>query len=261
MNHNFPQIAIGPDSTSATTKPIDQILVNHRPATISLLSNTEVAASPLLPSLVPLINAAFGSQGRADRGKELFPPSRNRLQSPEHFLENIGPDAFTIVISQSSPPDSSSTFKTHENNEHQSPRAIATASARLFIGVSSTTFTPADSPFTRSLPAVPLAPNIQQWELKLMAVDPALQRQGLAGILLIHVTAEVRRRAALIEAERKKNGGEGEAEVRMILTTIKEINFEWYEKRGFRWTAEKKVEKGVMGSRDGFTVVEMGKAL
>lgn len=94
-----------------------------------------------------------------------------------------------------------------------------------------------------------------------MAVDPTLQRQGLASILLSRITAEIKSRAAIIEMERKKKGGEGEAEVRMILTTMKEINFEWYERRGFHWTGEKKAEKGFLGSRDGFTIVEMEKLL
>ncbi|KAL9109464.1 MAG: hypothetical protein Q9187_008160 [Circinaria calcarea] len=186
---------------------------------------------------------------------------RRHEEEKVHVEQWESPDTFTVIINQSLPPDSTSAVHTQNDNQQKSNRAIATATARLFKGISSTTFTPANSPFTRSMPAVPLAPNIQQWELKLMAVDPALQRQGLADILLTHVTAEIKRRAAILEAERKRNGGEGEAEVRMILTTIKEIKFAYYEKRGFHWTGERKVKKGILGSRNGFTVVEMEKIL
>ena len=105
--------------------------------------------------------------------------------------------------------------------------------------------------------------DIRTWELKLMAVDPRFQRQGIADYLLASALNEIRRREREDPPARLREDGtvdDGVSrgsgyKVRLLFSTIKEINFPFYTKKGYKWVQDIPVEKGVLGSRDGFTVV------
>ena len=127
-----------------------------------------------------------------------------------------------------------------------------------------------DERFTMFLtyPDVPIRDDdagveIRTWMLKLMAVDLRFQRQGVADYLLESVLAEIwrREREEPVVRLREDGGaddgvvGKGGYRIRLLFSTIKEINFSFYTKKGYRWVQDIPVEKGVLGSRDGFTVV------
>ena len=244
-----------------------QIYVNGRPADVSLLSKSALATFPLLPSLVPLINNAF-RKSHIGVGYEYLPASVNRLRHTEHLLDTIGPDNFIIIVTQSQP-RSGKAEHDHSQIDPDTSKVLGTVSAGPFKTTRGIHADDSNDLFTRAPPSEPLPPNLQQWELKLMVVDPSIQKQGLASKLLELVTEEVRRRAEGVAMERRRGRGgasmdgekeEGE-EVQLIFSTLKEVNYEFYLKRGFVCTLEKKVEPGVMGSRDGFWIVEMMKRI
>jgi len=183
------------------------------------------------------MNAAYRAS-HVNGPLEYLPASVVRLKSDTQLLDEIGPDAFTILISS-------------EIKNPAGLKVYGSASAKPFTGLAAAEhIDEVVRTFKRAAPVEPLDPNIERWELMLMAVDVSLQKQGIAGKLMGMVEDEIRRRSC----------GKGR-EVHIILSTMKERNFEYYRKKGFVLTAEKKFEKGVFGSRDGFTLVEMMKKL
>ncbi|MCJ1244705.1 hypothetical protein MMC30_001904 [Trapelia coarctata] len=219
-------------SPLATREPIN---VDGQPTVISILSTAELAASPFLPLLPPVMNTAY--RASHVRGPvEYLPLSVVRLRTDTQILDEIGPEAFTVLVSTAA-------------GNPDGPKVYASASAKLFTGLAAPETTDeVVRTFKRTALVEPLDPDIEQWELLLMAVDVSLQGQGIAGKLLGMVEDEIRRRTS----------GKGR-EVHIILSTLKERNFEYYVKKGFVWTAEKKFKKGQYGSQDGFTLVEMMK--
>ena len=120
-----------------------------------------------------------------------------------------------------------------------------------------------------------------------MAAHPSLQGRGLASTLLGRVFEEIRTRAAAAAAaspppsvprptltkghqkriycteislgndEGEVGKGKGKGKVMLMLSTMLELNESYHLKRGFVSTAVRRFEKGTVGSRDGFGVVEM----
>ncbi|KAG8981580.1 hypothetical protein FRB93_008534 [Tulasnella sp. JGI-2019a] len=111
--------------------------------------------------------------------------------------------------------------------------------------------------------------NQDVWELKMLVVDPTLQKQGLASLLMNLVEAEVVRRTAekrsqlstmqdvvdiMLNSKRateQPNGPVVGKKVILTLDTCREINEAYYVRRGFVTTEVKPQRKGVFGrSRD-----------
>jgi hypothetical protein len=69
------------------------------------------------------------------------------------------------------------------------------------------------------------------------------------------VEAEVKRRFLVTRAKT----GPQDLGLIMLLTTVKEINWEFYMRRGYRADYETFHGPGWLGSEDGFTVVHMSK--
>ena len=130
--------------------------------------------------------------------------------------------------------------------------------------------------------------DLPKWEILVTVVDPALQGRGLAGKLMDITVAEIRRRVK--EQENSSNAGAGvpngapgdsetvedntgvrnsdphhqaeqQGQIWLLLSTMQELNEKYYAKRGWVTTASRQFEKGTMGSRDGFGVVEMRKVV
>lgn len=55
----------------------------------------------------------------------------------------------------------------------------------------------------------------------------------------------------------EKEGRRGKGEVLLMLSSLQELNENYYKKRGWETSGVRRFEKGTMGSRDGFGVVEM----
>ena len=218
-------------SSTCKVNTLGTLLVNGQPTRTLLVSASELAASPLLHPLEPLINSAFFASHHKD-DHEYIPSSVPRLQNKTQILDELGPDAFTFIVTTLL--DSEGGFQVY-----------ATASAKPYTGEVVANLPDTNRRFKRAAKTEPLDTNVEQWEAILMAVHTPITRQGLATKLLSMLEHEVT----------KRTHGNGK-EVHMILTTLKEINLEFYTKRGYILTAEKRIESGTCGNRDGFSIAE-----
>ncbi|KAK5165689.1 uncharacterized protein LTR77_008611 [Saxophila tyrrhenica] len=210
-------------------------LINNRPTTVTLFSTTQLAASPLVPSLIQLIIQAFRNQKESNGFKNI---PRDRLQYDNQLFDELGstPGTFTYVISYTG-----------------TETAIATASAKRYIGTSAI-LEPAPNDQANTFKRFGLVDDdTEAWELSTLAVDPQLRRQGLAGHLMRMREAEVKRRF-VVGMEKG-----GKAKLRMLLTTIKEVSGAFHLGRGFKVDYEVRYPEGHMGAPSGFTVVHMSK--
>ena len=210
-------------------------LVHNKPTTVTLYASRDLAAAGLIPGLHDLINDAFaGSHSRSGAMSAKEP----RLQSHGQLVQELsGPGMFTYVITYTG-----------------TDTAIGVASAKRYKSISSP---PAElgiqkRAFTRIGAS---EPNTLGFELSSMAVSPSLQRQGLAGFLMTLVEEEVKRRFLITRAET----GPPDLGLVMLLTTIKQINAEFYTRRGYSLDYETVHEAGFLGSENGFSVAHMSK--
>lgn len=225
--------------------------VHNRPVETHLFSNAQLAQFPLLPQLVSVINRAYGA-GHVSGPKEYFPPNKLRLKSSQELVEDLGPDCFTFIVTQSMVEET----ETGSPNPSKHPtlrRVLGTASGRPFTRPR-VVMNVEPAPVSPWVPKIALQklddPDIVQWELKLMGVDPGLQKQGLASYMIDLVIGEIKQR---VVGEKR--------EVWMVFTTMKELNGPYYSKRGFLSVSETVIQPGHMGSRDGFTILELAKRI
>ena len=211
-------------------------LVNSKPTTVTLYASRDLEAAGLIPGLHDLINVAFATSHNRSGS---MPADSLRLQSHRQLvLELSGPGTFTYVITY-----------TGTNT------VIGVASAKRYKSTASRQAPRMEVPkstFTRTGAS---EPNTEGFELSSMAVSPSLQRQGLAALLMQLVEAEVTRRFLIARAET----GPPDLGLVMLLTTVKEINWEFYKRRGYSDDYETVHGPGWLGSESGFTVVHMSK--
>ncbi|MCJ1379280.1 hypothetical protein MMC17_002381 [Xylographa soralifera] len=223
------------DSSTVNNITYAPVSINGSRTTTSLLTTPQLEASTFLTLLELLINKAF-SHSIVTGPKDLAPTSFRRLQSSTQMINEVGPEAFIFVVH--TPIDT-----------EEEVRVFATASAKRRTGKTFDSEIELVSQF-KMLQSLDVGLNVEQWELMLMAVDPTVQKQGLAGNIIGLVEEEIRRRTA----------GTGK-EVQIVLTTAKEYNEKFYSRRGYIATGEIKIEAGTAGSVKGFTVLEMMKKL
>ena len=209
-------------------------LVHDKPTTVTLYASRDLEAAGLIPGLHDLINEAFAASHNRSGSMSA---GALRLQSHRQLvLELSGPGTFTYVITYTG-----------------TSTVIGVASAKRYKGTAQAApISVQKSAFTRTGAS---EPNTEGFELSSMAVSPSLQRQGLAGLLMKLVEEEVKRRFLITRAE---TGPPGLGLV-MLLTTVKEINEEFYRRRGYRADYETFHGPGFLGSENGFTVVHMSK--
>jgi GNAT superfamily N-acetyltransferase len=211
-------------------------LVHSRATTVTLYASRDLKPAGLVPRLHDLINTAFGASHNVSG---CFPAESKRLNSPNQLVQELsGRGIFTYVVTYTG-----------------TKTVIGVASAKRYKDT--VTLKPASSDdqksaFTRS---GVFGPHSEGWELSLMAVDPSLQRQGLAGLLMNLVESEVKRRFVIDRAER----GLPDLKLVMLLTTVKEINWNFYVRRGYQLDYETSYGPGWLESETGFTVVHMSK--
>lgn len=211
-------------------------IINNTATTITLHASHNLQPAGLIPPIHDLMNAAF-STAQAHSG--IMPHETLRLQSHSQLIQELsGKDTFTYVITYTG-----------------TRTVIGVASAKRYHAKPSPKPPSIDDPESAYVRTGPSQPNTEGWELSSMAVDPSLQRQGLAGLLMELVEAEVKRRFMLARAER----GMPDLGLVMLLSTIKDINWDFYVRRKYRPDYETFQGPGWDGSFNGFTVVHMSK--
>ena len=256
--------------------------LSSHPFTTITLSTPQLSNSPHLPTLCTLINLAFDHAHRTGHRTLLL--KETRLRSPTQLPEQLGPAGFCILAFAAS--DTA-------NFDEKHGKLIATASAKPYAPSSKE---PAEAGSlvseinklfkrTRGVegkPPKPIFPELASslfpeenekepeeglptWEIMAMGVDPALQGRGIASLMLEFTIEEVRRRVG--EERRgkgKKEGKEDEVskkewkgKIKILLSTMKELNEGYHQRKGWRTTAERRFEAGVGGSEEGFGIVDM----
>lgn len=109
--------------------------------------------------------------------------------------------------------------------------------------------------------------GLPKWEILVTVVDVKLQGRGLAQQLMDITIGEIRRRVAAQQRGTAREGDKIEesegsrGQILLLLSTMQELNEGYYAKRGWTTTGLRRFEKGTMGSRDGFGVVEMMRVI
>ena len=92
---------------------------------------------------------------------------------------------------------------------------------------------------------------MEKFELVAVAVDPSLQRSGLASRLCGEVETELKEKA------RK----DGKKRVGLMIRAGKEKTEIYWTKKGFRFVSEMKFPVGDLGSKTGFSILDMERVL
>ena len=261
------------------------------PSSTSMKTNTStlppaiLAQSPHLPSVVKLLNYAY-DQSHMKSG--LLPPDpTTRLQSQTQLSHELEPDGFTILMFSSEISQDEDVEGLMTNRE-DGATLIATVSAKPYAltqlnedqlrAKTHLLFKRPPSNHNGSNASMDERRDKEddgwpKWEILAMAVHPTLQGRGLASRLLEQVIAEIKSRASasLPRHRHDQSGVDGanqaenlddegkvaKGKVMLMLSTMLEINEAYYLKRGFISTDVRKFGPGTMGSRCGFSAVEM----
>ena len=261
----------------------------HLPALVSLINysfDTAHNKDPLALSLLPPGRARLDTYEQL--GKEVGPDGFIivMLQQQPTLQEN------ELDRASSQTPESQVLFRSPNGQ-----RVIGTASARphTITKEGKGIVNPTISLFKRSSLAPDSAQTndddgIPQWEILASAVDPTLQGRGLGTQLMNLTIDEIKRRCgsglrdpsvAASEASQSRNqeasgtildrgettpdginglGAKKEnKEVILLLSTMQQLNEQYYTMRGWTATQTKHFPPGTRGSQDGFSIVEMCK--
>ena len=220
-----------------------------------LIEAADLPNHPLKQAIHDLVNCAFSAAH-----PPWLPASMIRLRQPDSMERDLGPNAFTYVL----------TVPTDPPLPAPNLRVLASVSARAYAPKDPATmddiarrFLPRSDPRRR----LPDGAHEAAWEMKFLVTDPELFGHGLASALVAVVEREMRRRWELEEDAAAWQAAESrglslpsrERKLRVFLQTIKQMNETWYQRRGYSSIHEGEFEKGFMGSEGGFTLVGMVK--
>ncbi|KAG8853637.1 hypothetical protein FRB96_008054 [Tulasnella sp. 330] len=223
--------------------------INGQRSIISLLTPEELRNYPHLSSLRLLVNTSFKSNHCGRLTNNLFPADAERLSSDHQICSELGPDSFTYILAS---------FPI--SNDGETPRLYGSASGKHML--------PGSYKMGVSKDASVLLDweKYDVWELKLLVVDPTLHKQGLGSLLTKLVEEEAVKRAtkgslqlsklepiATDETLQENENRSAVMDKKVILTlnTAREVNEEYYQRRGFVTTKIETLPKGFgKASRD-----------
>lgn len=238
----------------------------HLGKTLRLYSPTSLSTdyAELLPSLTTLINLCYSVGHSSSPHGILLPYSWQRLSTNTSLIEEVGKDGFIFILTAHTPEDgkpgliasaSAKPFKELDHHELAQGSHVLTNFKRKATAPKTTSlssdFVQVPHPSSEHDPDAVLDKDsaLPKWEIICNVVHPDYQKRGIAGQLHDAVIKEIRSRESPNEDQ----------DVDLVITTMKELNEVYYQKRGFVTTAEKRFEKGVGGSEVGFSVVETEK--
>ncbi|KAG9004180.1 hypothetical protein FRB94_002611 [Tulasnella sp. JGI-2019a] len=235
--------------------------INGQLSIISLLTPDQYKHYPYLTPFRGLVNATF----RAQASDGLFSSDVVRLKTDDQLCAELGGDYFMYILSSPIPSDGA-------------PRLYASASGKPYTPKVFTGGVPKDHTMAFQRTEEFDMENEEVWELKVLVVDPTLQKKGLGTLLLNLVEAEVAKRVAekqlqLLKMEDLANSGTEEAngehrtgvhvpknkKAILTLDAIREINEGYYVRRGFVTTEIRAQRKGTLGSNREWETVWMQK--
>ncbi|KAL8896356.1 MAG: hypothetical protein Q9207_007744 [Kuettlingeria erythrocarpa] len=236
------------------------------PLTLRLYSTTSISTddATLLPSLTALINLCYSVSHTGGPHGDYLPYAYQRLQTSTALVDEVGKDGFIFILTTQTPEDeqkliasaSAKPFRELEHDELAQGSELATSFKRRAAAPGLDAAARFEPPQTATSGDAAVAVEsskegneLPKWEIVCNVVHPEYQRRGIAAQMY----------EALVKEMRKRVSAQGDQDVHLVITTMKEINEVYYQKRGFVTTGERRFEKGVGGSEVGFSVVEMEK--
>ncbi|KZV82351.1 hypothetical protein EXIGLDRAFT_778672 [Exidia glandulosa HHB12029] len=203
--------------------------VNGQPTTLHTLTHSELAHSPLLEPLCNLINAAFQST----HGAPYVPSTFVRFHNTTHMLAEIKTTSTVYVLTQNERILGSITDEPYDDPSNAHDEHCAE---------------PASADFH---PDVPLdeGEGVDRRVLRLLVTDPTIHRQGIGSFLVDVLDAGMVRRA------KEKHA----THVLCVLTTLKEVNGAYYERRGWKLVNARLMPAGYLDSSVPMTIATMVK--
>ncbi|EJD48477.1 hypothetical protein AURDEDRAFT_162438 [Auricularia subglabra TFB-10046 SS5] len=204
--------------------------VNGKPTRLHRLSYAELAKSPLLASLVSLINKAYA----ATHGPPYLPANPRRLRGDADLLQELAPRTTLYVLTL----------------EDRTMGVIMYEECEL-PGVSDRRSEPTAIDATKR-PQLEGGRDEYQCIVRFFNVNPSLHRRGIGSWLAGMLEDDVKRTARSLE---------GVSTVRLALATAGEVNGDYYTRHGWRTTRRTRIPAGCLGSPEGFTALWMDKVL
>lgn len=234
------------------------------PRTLRLYSTTSLSTdhADLLPPLTTLINLCYHvSHNSNPHGTYYAYP---RLATSTSFIDELGKDGFIFILTAQTPEDeqkliasaSAKPFKELEHHEVVQGNELLTNFKRRAAPPGPDPASLLNDPQATepsdargAVDSLTRDKDLPKWEILCNVVHPEHQRRGIAAQMY----------EALVKEMRSRVSPQGDRDVHLVITTMKELNEVYYQKRGFVTTGERRFEKGVAGSELGFSVVEMEK--
>lgn len=228
------------------------------PLTTTIVPSPSLSTFARLQDLAAMLNSSFTHAHLYGAGYQTLPASTGRLKKPEQLAGELGPDGFCLVAFSSDPTD--------QKGQTPGGRIVATASAKPYHPDKSTEGAGSEVNLMFKRPA----PNgnsktearqlgkksleesdadLPAWEILAMAVEPELQGKGVSNQILELTLDEIKR---VVQDTEKENKG-----IRILISAMKEITGEYYAKKGWKMTEERRMPSGTAGSTTGFTIVDM----
>ncbi|KAG8878503.1 hypothetical protein FRB98_006113 [Tulasnella sp. 332] len=235
------------DEPTTTTGPA----INGQPSIIALLTSEQLKKYPHLRALRLFINEAFESNHSGPAANFLFPYDSPRLGRDNQLSDELGPDAFTFIVSSM------------ELNNVDTPQLYACVSGRP-LALKETKVL---HDMQRTKAPIDLE-HYEAWEIKTLAVNPTIQRQGLGSLLVGLVETEVVKRGVetglqglkmksqsfdstprgMTFEEIEITDGAMRKPVALALSGCREVIEAWYRGRGFVTTEILPMRKGTGGT-------------
>ncbi|KAK9328873.1 hypothetical protein V1520DRAFT_344803 [Lipomyces starkeyi] len=183
--------------------------------------------APILPALAAMINSSFAAHFAPFVSPAVLNGTQ-RINSPNELAEDITPDGFTVVAFSPSSPDT----------------PIATASVKVYYNDKFWE----DWGDARRLKLKQWKEENKdavytQWEITAVAVrySPEYLKKGLATHVVNVVAEELKRR--LLASQKQTDG-----ELKTIVRVVKEINGDYWLKKGFVLVEETVIPAGILGT-------------
>ena len=249
-------------SKTSTSVDSNGVKVARQTSSI-ILDSSSLAKSDYLTPLAELLNDAYSNGHVHGSDKQLLPKETLRLQSgPQQLVDEMGSDGFCVML-----------LEDPGSKEAGLKKILASGCAKPFKqSVEGVTHGSATNMMFKRAPASPTSPTeiedpgVSKWELLAFGTDLGYQGQGLAGQITKLVCTDIKRRVdeaakALGSVNGNLSGTNRTPKIVLLLTTMQELNEEYYKRRGWTTTKTMRYAPGVGGSRDGFGIVEMMKPL
>nr|POF15345.1 hypothetical protein CFP56_42234 [Quercus suber] len=224
-------------------------LVNGKPTSLTLYDPAQVATFAPLEAMKDMLNDTFRNTFISHK----ILSHVQRLRSAEQFQEEIGTDAGTFTYILTGCDDATDIVGTASGHRYVQPVLMAQAdeeSAKRYQ-----TFTRFEIPeWARDDDTW----EVEVWELKTMGVALSAQRQGVAGMLVRATEDQVRAR---FHERAAMGAGAKRRRCVMLLSTLMELNGEFYERKGYVCSSQKTFPAGHLESESAFTVGHLSKVL